>query len=305
MRRRGFTLMELLVVIAIIAILIALLLPAVQQAREVARRTQCRNNLKQIGLALHNYESSFRLFPPSCTSNVGATVGVWTYPVGTDNNPTFHLHSFASLILPYLEGTNLYNSINYNFSALAVANRTAGSTPLPFYLCPSYAGPQLSNHAHYTTRLSLTAPTYALRNYVAMGDQTVGGMGGSSPNGIMFRQSRIKIGDITDGTSNTVLVAETREEKAAVWIDGSTGAVAARCFNPMDFASGLFAGNTSAINYLDGSRLFRYYNFSSEANSINQDWGPSRLHEGGAHHLLADGSAHFISENTMSSCIAV
>src|SRR3954463_6530425 len=99
-RRRGFTLIELLVVIAIIAILIALLLPAVQQAREAARRTQCRNNMKQIGLAMHNYESTFRVFPPgrSGTAAVSAT------------GNTEYLSGFAFL-LPYLEQTALYNSL--------------------------------------------------------------------------------------------------------------------------------------------------------------------------------------------------
>src|SRR6202008_2344979 len=99
-RARGFTLIELLVVIAIIAILIALLLPAVQQAREAARRTQCKNNLHNIGLALHNYESSLKVFPPSSTSGFGR--GVWNWPGTGIQDPNIRLHSFASLILPYI-----------------------------------------------------------------------------------------------------------------------------------------------------------------------------------------------------------
>ena len=137
-RRRGFTLIELLVVIAIIAVLIALLLPAVQQAREAARRTQCKNNMKQLGLALHNYESSFTVFPPSCTS--GFNSGAWLYVDGVPVTASTHLHSFASLILPYIDGANVYNNINYNLSALDPVNRPIASTQLPFYLCPSYTG---------------------------------------------------------------------------------------------------------------------------------------------------------------------
>src|SRR5271156_3765992 len=105
--RMGFTLIELLVVISIIATLAALILPAVQQAREAARRTTCRNNLKQIGLALHNYESAFGTFPCGSTSIID--YGVWS------STPSqYHLHSWTSLILPNLDQANLYNQVNYN-----------------------------------------------------------------------------------------------------------------------------------------------------------------------------------------------
>src|SRR5580765_7829344 len=100
-RSKGFTLIELLVVIAIIAVLIALLLPAVQAAREAARRVQCKNNMKQLGLALHNYHDQFLVFPPSSTSGLGR--GVWMYPGTGPADPNIHLHSWASLILPEIE----------------------------------------------------------------------------------------------------------------------------------------------------------------------------------------------------------
>ena len=282
---RGFTLIELLVVIAIIAVLIALLLPAVQQAREAARRTQCKNNLKQIGLAFHNYEGSARVFPPSSISGFGS--GVWFYPASGPADPTIRLHSFASLILPYVDGANLYNTIDYNVSSLAPANRTAASQVLSFYRCPSYAGPEFSSDPLYVTTVGYDK--FAIRNYVALGAKTVLGLSGAIPaDGVLYPGSKTGFRDITDGTSNTILIAETREEKASVWIDGTSASVAARFMIPVPPT---YSGTSSSINYQP------YFQGGIFPNSIGQNWGPSSRHVGGAHHLLCDGSVRFLSEN--------
>ena len=282
---RGFTLIELLVVIAIIAVLIALLLPAVQQAREAARRTQCKNNLKQMGLAIHNYEGSCRVFPPSSISAPGR--GVWNYPGTGPADPNIRLHSFASLILPYVEASNLYNTIDYNVSALAPANGNAASQILPFYRCPSYSGKEFSTDPLYVTTVGYDK--FAIRNYVAIGATTVVGLSGAIPaNGVMFPQSRTGFRDITDGTSNTIMVAESREEKASVWIDGTSASVSARY---MALVPPTYAGNKVSINYQP------YFQGGVFPNSIGQSWGPSSQHTGGAHHLLCDGSVRFLSEN--------
>jgi prepilin-type N-terminal cleavage/methylation domain-containing protein len=283
-RGRGFTLVELLVVIAIIGILVALLLPAVQAAREAARRIQCLNNMKQIGLALHNYHDTHRVFPPSSTSRMGA--GVWNYPGSGPSDPDIHLHSFASLLLPFLEKGNVANQIDYNVSALAPENRPVASMILPFYRCPSYAGEDYSNDPMYVDQVGYDQ--FAIRNYVVLGATTVVGLSGAvRPDGVMFPASRTTFRDVSDGTSNTIAYAETREENSAVWIDGTSAAVAARW---TDLSSPTFAGNTVSINYSP------YFPGGIFPNSIGQVFGPSSFHPGGAQHTLVDGSVQFLSE---------
>src|ERR1041384_123408 len=126
--RRGFTLIELLVVIAIIAILIALLLPAVQQAREAARRTQCKNNLKQIGLAMHNYHDAYATFPLSSSWELGP-------------GDCFALRRWSVRILPYFEQSNLYSRWDINKGPFQSPNRQLLTNPVPLYLCPTTPGP--------------------------------------------------------------------------------------------------------------------------------------------------------------------
>jgi prepilin-type N-terminal cleavage/methylation domain-containing protein len=289
-RRRAFTLIELLVVIAIIAILIALLLPAVQQAREAARRTQCKNNLKQMGLALHNYESSTNVFPPACTNLLtggAGTGGIWSYSASA--MPPLHLHSFASLILPYIDASTVYNKINYNVSALHPNNAAIAELVLPFYKCPSFAGQDFTTSTLYTA----IAPRFAIRNYAGMGVTTV--FLSQTPDGAMYAGKSTKIRDITDGTSNTLHIAETKEQDASVWIDGSSASLSATTFR-----SPGVVGTRNSIN--DGGNGVApnpqpYFMVLAPGSGIQSNFGPSSMHVGGAHHLMCDGSVRFLSEN--------
>ena len=274
-RPTGFTLIELLVVIAIIAVLISLLLPAVQQARESARRTQCRNNLKQIGLALHNYESTIGVLPPSTTSQID--FGVWS---GT---PTaYHLHAWPTFLLPYLDQAPLYNQVNFLDSALSITNQAPARVRIPAYRCPSYTGGDYSRDSLYTKTYSF----YAIRNYVALGGGNVGALW-QTPDGAICPRCKVRITDLTDGSSNTLLIAETREENASVWIDGGVAAIAARRYLETNAPS--YAGADLPINYTP------YY--PANGQGIDALWGPSSQHTGGAHHLAGDGSVRFLSQN--------
>ena len=133
-RQKGFTLIELLVVIAIIAVLIALLLPAVQQAREAARRTQCKNNLKQMGLALHNYHGTYNTFPISRMIHYATNVG-----------PVFNMQGFGPALLPYMDQGPLYNSYNTSKPFYDPLNATATATPISAFRCPSNPSPNNAN----------------------------------------------------------------------------------------------------------------------------------------------------------------
>jgi prepilin-type N-terminal cleavage/methylation domain-containing protein/prepilin-type processing-associated H-X9-DG protein len=202
-RRTGFTLIELLVVIAIIAILIGLLVPAVQKVREAAARTQCENNLKQIGLAVHNYESANKRLPPAFRGN---SVGGWPY--------YFDLWGTLALLTPYLEQTPVYNSIDLSKTMYqttppwGIQAPLAVTTVVPTFLCPSDLMESVCSNA-YAINGAFAPSNYAF----CLGTGTTTGQTGwlGSPynaDGVFYAQSKTRLTDITDGTSNTAGASE-------------------------------------------------------------------------------------------------
>ncbi len=320
-RSRAFTLIELLVVIAIIAILIALLLPAVQQAREAARRTQCKNNMKQLGLAFHNYHDVMK-----------------TFPYGWSLGSNLHLSSWGIMLLPYLDQAPLYNRFNSSIPAIneagAVGFQPASAvtqnldvirTPLTVYMCASAAVP-LTTH-NYTLPANAGGagvPPLAINWTAARSDYcaTTGVLGafaniaynnsaGSFRNGILIqvgmgqKTGTLGVRDVTDGTSNTFLIGERL---------GGTDIYMKRqkATNPAIVAAGVANGGGWG-DFLNGEHWLggALYDGTPGAggpcgiNCTNaRGAGFYSWHEGGCHFLMADGAVRFISENVAQSTLA-
>ena len=271
--RSGFTLIELLVVIAIIAILIALLLPAVQQAREAARRTQCRNNLKQIGLALHNYHDSFRAMPPGW---IGVTSGAFD---------SFGINGWgwSAHILPQIEQANLYNAINFKINLSDATMNVVRSTTIPSFRCPSD-----QSDDRWTYDVSGTPYQMATANYVgAFGTSDMDSCA-TSPgtpclgDGAFFQNSKLNFRDFTDGLSNTYITGEHKTRAAGGGIDTeewhSTWA-------------GVIPNGDDPICRILGSTD---HTPNSPVGHIDDF---SSWHSGGSQFLFGDGAVRFVSEN--------
>lgn len=285
--RRGFTLIELLVVIAIMAILIALLLPAVQQAREAARRAQCKSHLKQIGIALHNYQETNGTFPPFFINRTGNSSRIADVNKGAN---------WLVFLLPYVEQSSLYNTWNFDIPA----NQNPGrSTELAVYKCPS--DPQSTgNHCSYA------GGGWARGNYGMNVSPCNFGVGANASNalgGIGGANNVVRFRDITDGTSNTVAVDELRagvndRDIRGSWAIPGLASGTAAMFNDASAPNSREPNSDDMENCLVSGQAGNATSGMGCFDSTTTSQMTARsVHTGGLHILLVDGSARFISDN--------
>lgn len=286
--RPAFTLIELLVVITIIGVLIGLLLPAVQKVREAAARTQCKNNLKQIGLAFHNYHAAYGGFPPGFASQA-ATVDGPSLGSGW---------GWAAHLLPYLEQDNLHRQIDFTKDIAHPSNSQARLTSIRIFLCPSDSPPGPTFTVQDDAGNAIC--DVAFGNYVGMaGVYEVTGYPDTSNGspGVLLRNSRVRVTDITDGSSNTLFVGEraSRRSPQTTWVGAVTNA-SVPPQNPALDAEGpgvLVLTNSGTI--ADG----RVPN-----NSLDHVEDTNSNHTQGVNFLFGDGSVRSIP-NTISPAVWV
>jgi prepilin-type N-terminal cleavage/methylation domain-containing protein/prepilin-type processing-associated H-X9-DG protein len=281
-RHRGFTLIELLVVIGIVGVLIALLLPAVQAAREAARRLQCVNNLKQVGLALHNYHDALGVLP------MGYAAGKRFLDGATDTAPGW---SWEAMILAQLEARPLFNAINFGMPVEDSKNSTVIRSMVTTYLCPSDVekGPFPVTDASGNVLATAAPSCYAACVGGDETDTTTGLDHDGLGTGVMYRNSRIRLADIADGTSQTIAVVERAWSKATgVWAGAVTkGTIRRGSQNACPTTGALFYPAATLIQ-----AHCHLINTNSDPDGGLDDC--SSLHPGGANFLFADGSVHFL-----------
>jgi prepilin-type N-terminal cleavage/methylation domain-containing protein/prepilin-type processing-associated H-X9-DG protein len=299
--RRAFTLIELLVVITIIGILISLLLPAVQTAREAARRAQCLNHLKQLSLACLNYETTHRYFPPAIQ-----------FDAGQDATSSGNFRpNWVVLILPFIEQQPLFNSLNAQKYLSEAENKTFRSTVLETMICPSDSG--------HDVRCQQNGGDWARGNYAAnVGNQrlddfnagvTSVGWQNNRRRGVMGLNASCKIAHIRDGTSNTLLLSEVRVglhpiDRRGTWAMGTAGASALSWFGCGGDDNGINPANDNSDDIQNCNDLpqeikdrLMIEKMSCWLPCPSYQAAPRSRHAGGVNTAFCDGSIHFLNEN--------
>jgi len=308
--RKGFTLIELLVVIAIIAILIALLVPAVQKVRESASRTQCQNNLKQIGLALHAYHDVRKALPPGCAND--------KIPFGQSVNGGGWGSSWKVYILPYIEQNAIYSRWVFDGNNSGYVNPNnmplVHNVVIPNYRCPSSQLPDFYSASYNAGSIQMfscypgIAGAFDPNGTLLLAPTNGGGNGNGSGSGILFANSKITLQGIGDGTSNTIMVGEQsdhlRDANGAA-ITGSYSAITSQ--GPHGWTMGTGGSqvgtayperhfNCITVAYLINQRGFT--NAGGTSQNTGRNIPLSSNHTGGINSAFGDGSVRFISDTT-------
>lgn len=304
--RRGFTLVELLVVIAVIGILIGLLLPAVQAARESARRMKCANNLKQIGLAFHSYQNALSTFPPGKISD--------ERPDGTD---AANLFGWGALILPFCEEANVQELADFNEKAYSEENQKAGQTLIPFFLCPTDPDRQIREVLFYNPDRGWAEEKLELApcHYAGIVTEKISDYGKETESdgytlkhdelGVVLLTRAVAVDDIRDGLSNTILVAEASsyEEGTPKTYDNGSWLM----------GTNLFRKNDKPINFKPSCEHFQKgswywldpdWDYSKHCECADYQYDLRSRHPGGANSVFCDGSVRFLNKDIKLEALA-
>jgi prepilin-type N-terminal cleavage/methylation domain-containing protein/prepilin-type processing-associated H-X9-DG protein len=331
---RGFTLIELLVVIAIIAVLISLLLPAVQSAREAARRAQCVNNLKQLALAAHNYESAQGAFPMG-NRYIDDSSFFDPKPGSCPDGLSWYGHSAFGLMLPYFEGGAQYNALNYSMRANSVTNWTSYGSKMATLTCPSDLEAPLYVRPYSQSSYGMSRGTqeniyenWATTTWPDPGAEQASKCNAALGNGMFGAENVVKIGGVTDGTSNTTLFGEMSRwpddpSKGLNWWHFTAAFGMTNSSNPSLSIGGYFDSEvrpqTGAFTYPDinappdktGAIMNQVFCNCGTTFCIPSDWLDPKCmqmvkqlgqyafrsrHPGGANFAFADGSVKFIKQ---------
>jgi len=306
-RAAGFTLIELLVVMAIIGVLVALLLPAVQSAREAASRAQCQNNLKQLGLALHGYHDNYATFPVNRDRESYLPGGPSSFK---DTTAGYGTYSYLVLLLPYIEQGPISSALDLTVQITVLPNTQYAGTVIPTFTCPSDKSYPLTTkggggnsssssgktalaaaygYSAFQKAWDVAATNYMLSGYVDStnpagfsADESIEGWG-YKPGNKLIRQ----INQITDGLSNTLAVSETVREchQCSTWMYGDA--------HNYSVSNGINALNTTCCKSYGGD-----WSYGLPAGSVQPCMAFRSLHPGGVNALRADGSVQFLSERT-------